>query len=287
MGKQALDFKRGATYKIPPSMPLIVGIDTKHKQGEHPLWDPRAFWDLNPETIESMAEHGVLTCPLVRKDGEEIEVVDGNRRILHARAAAAEFKKRHGVELLVECRMVKGSDKQLQLIKVLANEMREDKGPMDKAELLRSMHFDAKHELSDLTVVFGRDEKTLGLWLKVFDCCKEVHDAFDADLISITAIADLSDLGRDKQLELLGTLTAGGKKATVKKTMAAVAEAKGKRSTASRPPAKTTNIVREKAKEYGLDPLVTKVVAWMQGRSDGSDIKGLKKLLSDIEEKKI
>ena len=86
MGKQALDFKRGATFKIPPARPLVIGVDTKHKKGEHPLWDPRSFWDLNPDVIESMVEHGVdrwlevgsgrTLCGFVKRMDRKVDVSD-------------------------------------------------------------------------------------------------------------------------------------------------------------------------------------------------------------------
>lgn len=51
------------------------------------LYDPRIAYDLDEEMVGSIMAFGVITAITVTRDGDRIVVVDGRRRVLHAREA--------------------------------------------------------------------------------------------------------------------------------------------------------------------------------------------------------
>ena len=100
MAKQAIaDAKRLNAFGVDPDHLCVVGIDTKHKEGEHPLWDERIHRKLHEPFIANLMAVGVLEPILVRKNGETLEVIDGRQRVLSARVPVAPLTRRGHVFL--------------------------------------------------------------------------------------------------------------------------------------------------------------------------------------------
>lgn len=87
MGGHALNYKQiSNAYLMPSTKLIVIGHDTDHVQGSHPLW--RADCDSKPEKafVDSIRKHGFiqpvrarkLPNPLVLKDGTKIEANDSD-----------------------------------------------------------------------------------------------------------------------------------------------------------------------------------------------------------------
>lgn len=93
MAKQAFEGTRGSFYKMSPEDITVIGLDTKDDES-HPLYDGRIHMPLEEDTVLNMMEHGVLVPIRVTKDGKSAIVIDGRRRVLHAREANRRLKKK-------------------------------------------------------------------------------------------------------------------------------------------------------------------------------------------------
>lgn len=58
MGKTAIDAERGTIFRLDPNDVLVIGHDTQHKRGEHPLWQARALEPADEALAQHMAQHG-------------------------------------------------------------------------------------------------------------------------------------------------------------------------------------------------------------------------------------
>ncbi len=101
-GGQALVHARATHFLVPPHKLLIVGLDTEHVAGEHPLW--RADVKSTPDAafVASVRKHGIIQPIRARKtskdDNDMPEVVVGRERTKAARIIEAE-----GTSILVPC----------------------------------------------------------------------------------------------------------------------------------------------------------------------------------------
>ena len=91
MGKTIIEAPRGeATFLVDPGSVRIIGVDTSHKQGEHPLWQKRAFRGPKEPSVLSMMKHGSKHVPEVvielAEDGGW-DLADGRGRVIDAREA--------------------------------------------------------------------------------------------------------------------------------------------------------------------------------------------------------
>jgi len=111
MGGHALSHKRAEHFLIPPANLVIIGFDTKHVQGEHPLWRADCKNEANADLVNSIRKHGIIQPIRARKlpksdaiesehlslSGDEYaEVVVGRERVKAARVLADE-----GLNILV------------------------------------------------------------------------------------------------------------------------------------------------------------------------------------------
>ncbi len=105
MGGHALSHKRAEHFLIPPSKLIVIGYDTKHVQGEHPLWRADCKHEPEPAFVDSCRKHGIIQPIRARKlpksdaidsdhlkldEGEYAEVVVGRERVKAARKIEAE-----------------------------------------------------------------------------------------------------------------------------------------------------------------------------------------------------
>ena len=56
--RTAVAEQRSTTFMIEPSKLVIVGYDTKHKKGEHPLWQERALEAVDENLGQNIATVG-------------------------------------------------------------------------------------------------------------------------------------------------------------------------------------------------------------------------------------
>jgi ParB family chromosome partitioning protein len=290
MAKQALEGVRGNLFNMEPESLTIIGLDTKDGP-EHPLYDPRIKLPLKEEMVLNIMHLGVFEPVLVRKNGAQVEVVDGRRRVMHAREANARLKKAGSEGLLVPTVSKRGDDGHVFSISVSANEQRLDDTPMAKADKLRRMLDLGKSE-DDAAVAFGVSKVAIKQWLKLLDLSAYVKNKVDKAEISASAAAKFADLSHDEQKEAVDKLikeTSGaGGKATAKKASTASKKAKGNENAYDLPGKRTIKKVIENSKLEGNEKILSedqiKVLRWVIGDLGPASIKGLTGLMEDAEE---
>lgn len=229
MGGQIFDesqAKRRTMWSFNPNDPVIIGVDTKDGP-EHELYDERAFLPLVEETVVNFMAVGVLEPIVVRRSPKgKAEVVDGRRRVLHAREANRRLKKL-GEPLLKLMAVAKDGDEVFyQKIAIALNELRESDAVMTKVEKCARLLARNGGDLKEAQIAFGVTKQAINQWMKIHGLAKKVKNAIARGEIAPTAAAQLSELTREEQVEQLNKLLAGGAGATKK-------NGKKKRPTAS------------------------------------------------------
>lgn len=213
MGKQAkTSAKRGSLYTFDPNDLLIVGLDTGHTK-THPLWDERAFMPLDEALVLNIQTYGVIEPISICRDGEQVLVVDGRRRVLHAREAADRQEKAGEVAVRVPAVIKKGSEGRLLGISRAANALRQDDSPMANAHNAQRM-IDFGEDEEAVAITYGVGIQTVRNWLKLLDLDASVQKAVEKGEIGATSAARLSGLSRDEQKSTLTEMRGNGKLST-------------------------------------------------------------------------
>lgn len=200
---------------INPNDAIIIGLDTEHKEGEHMLWDERAFEAPEAKLVASIKQSGVVEPILLTKAKE---VVNGRKRIMAARKVGLDA---------IPCMYLNGNAETMgdaAALMVELNEIRQD-DPLhvkaSKAHRLVETHgLDAKA----LATSFGVGTKQLGNYVKYHGLAKAVKKAVEAGKVSLTAAVQLHKLTAKEQGEELAKLLKGGKKPTVRRAKATAAK---------------------------------------------------------------
>lgn len=160
MGKTAIEGAgRGDTlFKLDPDEVLVIGHDTRHKRGEHPLWQSRALEPADEAMAEHMAEHGFTSVVDVRRDGPNFEVIVGRRRVKAARRANQLRSKRGFGPIKIQVRVRKvTSNAELLGLMIAENSHRKDVEPIEMAGDLQAMlNFGATEEAAAKASCGGR-----------------------------------------------------------------------------------------------------------------------------------
>ena len=138
-GTQLLPGERGTYFKMDPDDLTIVGLDTPHKAGEHHLWDERINLPLDENMVLNIMALGVQESVRVevektKGNGKCAYVVDGRRRVMHAREANRRLKKQGEPPVRVPVIAERNTEeKDLSMLTVALNEIRLDDPMMVKA----------------------------------------------------------------------------------------------------------------------------------------------------------
>jgi len=280
MGGQAIDAPRSNIFWIDPDDVILVGKDIKCSH-EHELYDPRVHDDPDPAMVKNIIRVGVKKPILVRKVGDDIQVVDGRRRVINCREANIELAIDKKEEKRVPCMLEKGKDDELFETMIAANCFSKTPSPEQNAKMLkRFLAFPDKTE-KDAAEVFGVDIKTIGNWKKMENLAPEVIEAIEKKEISATAASQLVRLPPKKQKAKL----AEAKKATPKGKrvkVATIAKKAGTKNLAFVAPSK--KLVKK------LADVRTRVIStdfirgarWAVGELETDKIKGLDALLKRL-----
>jgi ParB-like chromosome segregation protein Spo0J len=197
--------KRVDGFTMAPEDLTIIGFDTPHKQGEHPLWDERALEEPSEEMIRNIMVYGVLETLLVNKNAACIEVVNGRRRTKAARAANKRIVEAGGVPLRVKVSLVRGSEDTLMGTMITTNELRKDDSFYVRAQKCARLH--AKlHDKNAVAIAFGVELNTINSYLRFVDLHPEVQEAVREETLSAHAALRLWNLPKDEQVSSLREL---------------------------------------------------------------------------------
>jgi ParB family chromosome partitioning protein len=213
--KLAIAASRGqTTFKVEPERLLIVGHDTPHKsKAEHPLFQQRALEAVDEALAANMAENGFTTVIDVRKDGPNLEVVVGRRRVKAARRAN-EIRAAKGLgPIKVVCQVVKGSDIAVVKRMISENALHQDVPVLVMAEDLQGL-IDMGASEAEAALAAGKSVPQLRQILKLLDLDASVQAAIRDNIIPPSVGIKMAELTRDDQKAELGRHLAGEKTLT-------------------------------------------------------------------------
>ncbi len=203
--------KRGNLYQFDPKELVLVGLDTKDGP-EHELWDERISLPLEETMVLNLMALGVKETVTIRKgpDGR-YQVVDGRRRVMHAREANKRLKKAGEPLLYVPACLESGDETHLTAVSISLNEIRRDDNTMIKAEkCMRLLHRNGGDRKA-AALAFGVSGAAINNWIKVAELTPKVKKAIAAGEISASAAAELHGLEKEEQISKLDKLIAGAK----------------------------------------------------------------------------
>jgi ParB family transcriptional regulator, chromosome partitioning protein len=228
--RSAFDAPRmGGFYRFAPEDVVIPGIDNKVDRS-HPLYDISWRHEIDEALVESIMDVGVHTTVKVRKDGDAPEVVDGRRRVLHAREANKRLKKLGREPVTVPCQVFKlASDKDATLLMLSSNAHGLADDPIDRAEkAAKALRLNATEE--EIAKAIGVTAAAVRDVLKLIDCSDRVKDAVRQGRMTASAAVKMTDLTRTEQDSVLDELLQGEKKPTVRETGQVVAEKRAQKA---------------------------------------------------------
>jgi len=283
-GKQAIKAPRADIYLMEPETLRV------HKDPKHPLYDERALWPIDEAMVLNIMAFGVQVPLLVRKDGENIDVVEGRQRTTNACEANKRLRKVGLDPIRVPCKLARGEDGFMAALMVLTNEHRRGDAPMNRATKAQRLLAMGKSE-EEVCVIFGFDAATLGRLLKLLDCAPEVQAAVRSGKLGYVAAGQLSALSREDQIAQLKALIASGQTTTGDVARAVKAKKTGARDTAVKAPSKRLlrtliGLIEAQEKASGAKVLCVNAVdtlRWVLGDVEG--VLGLRRLVESIEKK--
>lgn len=171
---------------------------------ESTFYDPRVELPVDDALTANILfdMQGVLEPVIITKDGTDPIVLAGRQRVKAARKANIKLLKQGAPPLKVPCLVKKGDEASLFGITISENEHRRDDSIVAKAKKLqRYLNIGGtKKQAAD---IFGVSQVAIGNWEKVLSLASEVIKAIEADKISASAAAKLSDLPRAEQVAKL------------------------------------------------------------------------------------
>lgn len=177
---------------------------------EHPLYDERVKLPLDAEFVANIRKRGVLQPVLVRRNGDTLEVVDGRQRVRAAIAINEELKKNGGGDpVRVRYRMLKGDDKDMGEVMVIANAFRVEEPPTMRAAKMQR-YVDRGYSEAELAKLWNLTPQTIKNTTDLLNCTAKVKKAVDTRAITEGAARELSQMRREEQDGALEKLLEAG-----------------------------------------------------------------------------
>lgn len=224
MAKQAIEGTRKNAFARDPRTLLIVGVDDVPGVDEprkHPLWEDPARLVIDDAMVRNIIAYGVIEPVVVTSDGSSVIVVDGRRRVLHAREANRRLHERGLPELAVTCVVRNGEDGDLMGVMVAANAIRLDETPLQKARKANAMLIRGLSE-DQVATAFGVGVAAVKAWQSLLTCAPEVIAAVESGAAPASVAVALAKEPRGRQAQKLeALLEQGGGKVTTKDARAA------------------------------------------------------------------
>lgn len=198
---------KGNIFWFDADDPRIVIITDK----SHKLYDRRVDLPIDESMVESIADPniGILEPIIVRKVGEEYQVVDGRQRFRAAREASKRYPDRK-----IRIPAIPRTIREYEAAKhaTIANVQRTEDSPVIRGlNAKRMIEMGADQE--ELCSLFGVEWSTIQLWIRVSEKATEpVQDALSAGKITLTSAIKISKKTKEKQLSALEKELSKGKK---------------------------------------------------------------------------
>lgn len=199
---------RGTVFRVPPEDLKIIGLDTKDGP-EHPLHDERIHLPIDQGLVENIIKYGIRMNVEVRKNGDDLEVVDGRQRVRAAREANKRLKAEGSVLILVPTTIAKGNDGFMLGVMISVNENRQNDPLIAKAEKAkRALDFGQPEE--DVATMFGVTKKAIQGWMKLLDLHPDVLALVKEKKMAASTAIKLSDLPREEQIIKASEMVSSG-----------------------------------------------------------------------------
>lgn len=235
-----------ATFKgqlYDPDQLIIVGLDTNDGP-EHPLYDERIHLPISQGMVANIRYRGVLIPVKYVLDGDKAYVVDGRRRVIHARLAK-QLQLAAGEEpVKVPAIQTRASGADLFGISIAANRMRVDDNVLTNARNAERLIAMGK-SVEEIALDFDVSDQAVRNWLACLKLGGSALEALKSGEITATAALDLAALPvRDQEAIVAEVRTetakdkANGvpvKKADVSKSVAKKAREKAGKTAAATP----------------------------------------------------
>lgn len=284
--------KRKDMWELDPTECIVIGVDTEHAEGEHPLreTDDRMDTPLEEAFISSIEKKGVEISIGVRRSNEgSIEVIYGRRRVLATRIANERRLAKGETPHLVPAVLRRIDDKEAVEKMILENEQRRADTPLAKAKKLK-IALKYGHTDASAAEAFGVSITAIRNWKKMNDLAPEVVHAIQTDEMRSSAAMDLAHLPKEEQVAELEILRkekekTGAKKITVKATTRNRRQNTGsKASTPFKPPKKKTisQLIR-RSDTIGLSEETINAIKWLTGHAEADAVFGLTEALAELD----
>jgi len=278
MAKHGKNGKRTDLFMIDPD-DLVIIDDPKHH-----LYDQRAALALDESMVLNIMAYGVIEPVTVAREGDQTVVVDGRRRVLHAREAKKRQAKAGEITVTVPCAVKRGTPGRLLGISRSANNFRVTDGPMTNALSAQRM-LDLGQTEEEVAATFGIESTTLkNIWLKLLDLDASIQRAVEKGEISTTAAARLAQFAPAEQKATMATMRESGE-VTIAKTNAVLRAKKGKTTTTAPSKGVMRKLIKQASEPEthanGLDNQFLDGVRFAIGELSPKKIKGLTAALSE------
>lgn len=188
------------SYFVEPEKLVIIGLDTPHKVGEHPLFDERAFLPLDENMVLNVMMYGVTQEILVRREGDQYLVILGRQRTKWAREANKRLRAEGKEPLKVKCSIRRCDDATALGLLIAENEVRQADSPVARARKLDAFLAMGRSE-QDAAITFGVSLATIKARLSLLELAPEVQDKVSNGKLGMYDAIALKDLPRDEQVK--------------------------------------------------------------------------------------
>lgn len=195
--------KAAATFLMWPEELVIIGLDTSHKCGEHPLWDERAFRGVKEPSVKNMmVNRGRLVSAIVVEQNAELGyvVADGRGRVLDAREANKRLRERGEEPFRLKAEIEMGGDENASFERmVVKNAFTTPTGLLADARKAVDM-LRGGVPMLNVCLAFGKSEDTIRLWQQVVELPPELRKRVERGLIPPSQAVKLAKASKE-QLE--------------------------------------------------------------------------------------
>ena len=214
MSKTAVDAARaGTVFVLPPEDDRLVLVNDPAS----PLYDERLTLPVSEELALSIAREGQIQPGKVKKNGPQLEILDGRQRYRAARLvnewvrnADERVAFRGGVEVGFKFEVVRPEDEKDAIRKMIAANLHVEDTPMVRARrIARALKWGLTVE--DVRVSYGfKSAATIENILALLDCAPAVQNAVERREMPESVARRLRDLDHGKQREALDEMRQKG-----------------------------------------------------------------------------
>jgi len=274
MAKQAIPgASRGTVFLVDADLPVIIGLDTAHKEGEHPLYDERIKLPLQEGFVRNIQRYGNKEAVKIRKNGDVFEVIDGRQRTRAVREAKKRAEAAGEIVPRLKVELERGSEEDQVGIMISLNELRSANSPLVKAHKACRLLASGYSE-NDVALMFNVSVQNIRLWRKLEELAPAVKSAIDKEQIAAHAAIKLHELSHTEQtVKLTELLAEGGSKPSAHQVRGKVATANGEEAAPRLNKRIVKKLVADEPWIEGLSPDAAAILRFLAGEE-----KALKKV---------